>query len=472
MAAGGTLSQPGIVTLSFEPADIAILTINDTRKGANVLSRSVLEEIDAYLDALAGRSDLTALIVCSGKPGSFIAGADLREFAASLDAPKDQIVTLCHHGRKLFQRFSQMPFVTIAAIDGLCLGGGAELSVWCDRRIMTSDSKTVFGFPEVKLGLYPGWGGTVRTPRMVGLSNALEMISSGETIDPKAAAAMALVTDVVPRERLMPAAIELARYEKSSGDYLRDRKLWSQPIKMDETELTFLGVTASGYIQGQTHGNYPAPMLALETMLGAAGVDQEAAGEAEAEGMASLFGSPVNRALLNVFFLTDRNKKDIGVDRTDVQPLSIGSVSVIGAGIMGQGIAAANVKREIHVTMADAAPDALVKGIRQTLEEVAYNKETKSTDVQRALKFAPCLQGTDSDADLAASDLVIEAVIENPEIKRSIYARLEPSLQPSTILASNTSTIPISKLAADLRIRIAFAAFIFSIPFARWRWSR
>ncbi len=455
--------RAGITSLSFD-GDVAVLTLNDPNKGANILSRSVLAEIDHHLTDLAARRDLAGLVICSSKPGIFVAGADLREFAASLDAPREQIVEMCHRGRRLFERLSQMPFVTIAAIDGLCLGGGAELAIWCDRRIMTNDPKAQFGFPEIKLGLFPGWGGTVRAARVVGLGNAVEMVTGGDAIDSKTAAAMGLVTDVVPRERLLPAAISVARYEKKSGDYLRDRQRWAAPILLDETELMFLGVTASGYIQSQTHGHYPAPQAALETMLENASNNAEAAGRAEAEAMAGLFGSPVNRALINVFFLTDRNKKDTGVDRSDVEPLKIGSISVIGSGIMGQGIAAANVKRQLHVVMADAAADALERGIRQTLEEVAYSKERKGPDVERAVKFAPYLQATTSDAELAASDLIVEAIVENAEIKRSIYARLEPLLEPKTILASNTSTIPITKLAADFAHPDRFCGIHFFNP--------
>jgi len=127
----------------------------------------------------------------------FIAGADLREFVADLDAPKEKVAEISRRGQQLFRRLSKAPFVTVAAIDGACLGGGSELAVWCDRRIMAASDKTSFGFPEVKLGLFPGWGGTARTPRIVGLSNAVELISGGEPIDAKAAYAMGLVDDVV-----------------------------------------------------------------------------------------------------------------------------------------------------------------------------------------------------------------------------------------------------------------------------------
>ncbi len=284
-------------TLAFGPADLAIITLDDPRKSANVLSRRVLDELDRILTQLADREDLVGVVIRSGKPGSFIVGADLREFAASLDAPQAEIVAMCQHGRRLFQRLSQLPCVTIAAIDGICVGGGAELAIWCDRRIMADDAKAQFGFPEVKLGLFPGWGGTARSARIVGMSNAVELVTGGESIGARAAAAMGLATDVVPRDQLLAAAEAMARSEHASRQFERDRQRWAGPAVMDETELMFLGAAASAYIQQQTHGQYPAPSAALETMLEAASGDLESACQLEAERMSTLFGSPVNRAL-------------------------------------------------------------------------------------------------------------------------------------------------------------------------------
>ena len=200
-----------------------------------------------------------------------------------------------------------------------------------------------FGFPEVKLGLLPGWGGTVRAPRVVGLSNAVELVTSGESIDAKTAAAMGLVSDVVPAAKLLAAAIRVIRAEQKSGQWQRDRERWDGPIDISDTELGFLGATASAVIQEQTGGQYPAPHG------GARGDARRRRASMSTRPAApkprrwpALFGSPVNRALINVFFLTDRNKKDTGVDRKRRQAGPIKSVGVVGAGIMGQGIAAAN----------------------------------------------------------------------------------------------------------------------------------
>ncbi|MBC7853086.1 MAG: enoyl-CoA hydratase/isomerase family protein, partial [Pirellulaceae bacterium] len=351
-------------TLSWPEPDIALLTFDLAGKGANVLSRSVLAELHEHLSALQARTELAGLIIKSGKPGTFIAGADLREFVTQLNAPKDQVVALCKTGQGLFGLLSNTPFVTLAAIDGICVGGGAELACWCDRRIVSTNPKTEIGFPEVKLGLFPGWGGTVRAPRIVGLANALEMITSGESIDSKAAMLMGLASDRVPPEDLLPAAIRLIRDEQTAGQYLKDRKRWSGPIATEPTELGFLGATVSAVIAQETKGNYPAPVAALELMLETCSLKAEAALAREAEGMAELFGTPVNAALINIFFLTDRNKRETGLDRKDVTAGIIKSVGVVGAGIMGQGIAAANLKAEIHVALADAAEEALTKGAR------------------------------------------------------------------------------------------------------------
>ncbi len=454
--------------LSFPESDIAVLTLDMPGKGANILSRGILEELSVNLDRLEEDPALQGLVIISAKPGIFIAGADLREFVQSLDAPKDAIVEKCRLGQKLFQRLAELPFVTVAAIDGICVGGGAELSMWCDRRIMSDGPKTEIGFPEVKLGLFPGWGGTARTPRMVGLSNAVELVTGGASISAEEAYALGWVSNVVPVQRLQESGIRLVRSEQQSGQYLKDRVSWSSPIDISETELGFLGATASALIQQQTKGQYPAPLAALEVMLGGAGLDVNAALELEADGMAQLFGSPINAALLNVFFLTDRNKKDPGVDG-DVAAQDIKAAAVIGAGIMGAGIAAANVKRGTPTALADANQAALQQGVKGILDEVSFNKKTRKSDIDRMVKFAPLLNATESDTEVAAADIVIEAVVENADVKRQIYSRLEPQLREDAILASNTSTIPITQLAQGLARPERFCGIHFFNPVRRMK---
>jgi 3-hydroxyacyl-CoA dehydrogenase/enoyl-CoA hydratase/3-hydroxybutyryl-CoA epimerase/3-hydroxyacyl-CoA dehydrogenase/enoyl-CoA hydratase/3-hydroxybutyryl-CoA epimerase/enoyl-CoA isomerase len=273
-------------------------------------------------------------------------------------------------------------------------------------------------------------------------------------------------------DELLQAAIRMIRAERKSGDYMRDRERWSSPIEISETELGFLGATASAYIQGQTKGHYPAPLAALELMLGAAGVDLETACQMEAEEFPKLFGTPINRALLNIFFLRERNKKDTGVSSdssrkaggTPTEPKKIVSAGVIGSGVMGQGIAAANAKRGIPVALLDADPAALARGVQGVLNEVAYNKATKKPEAQRAIELAPLVNGTLSDAEICNADLIIEAVFENREVKRQLFARIEPLMKADSLLCSNTSTIPITELAAGLKRPENFCGLHFFNP--------
>jgi 3-hydroxyacyl-CoA dehydrogenase/enoyl-CoA hydratase/3-hydroxybutyryl-CoA epimerase/3-hydroxyacyl-CoA dehydrogenase/enoyl-CoA hydratase/3-hydroxybutyryl-CoA epimerase/enoyl-CoA isomerase len=475
------------LTLSFTEPDIGLVTFDLPGKGANILSRSVLDELEAIVNQFQSRGDLAGLVIKSGKPGIFIAGADIREFLASLGAAKGEVVAMCRRGQTLFGRLSQMPFVTVAAIDGVCVGGGAELALGCDRRVMADSPKTEYGFPEVKLGLYPGWGGTVRAPRVVGLANALEMITTGENIDPRAALVMGLVSDVVPPEKLLTAAIGVIRAERKSGQYLRDRERLLGPMQIEPTELGFLGATASAMIQQETKGQYPAPAAALELMLETCQLPAEEALVREAEGMADLFGTPVNAALINIFFLIDRNKRDTGLDRPVRGPLApraeshlaerddhmvaagIKSVGVLGSGIMGSGIAGATLKSEIPVALTDANADALARGAKQLLEEAAYNKKLKGPDVAKTLKLAPLLSVTHRLEEIAAADLVIEAIIEREDAKKQLYAKLEPLVGESAILASNTSTIPITRLAEGLKRPERFCGLHFFNPVRRMK---
>lgn len=460
------------MTVSRPQADIAVLTFDLPGKGANVLSSSVLDELSQHLDGLEKESGLAGLIIRSGKPGMFIAGADLREFAMSFDAPREQVVAMCRRGQTLFSRLAACPFVTVAAIDGICVGGGAELAIWCDRRVMSSNPKSEFGFPEVKLGLFPGWGGTVRAPRIIGLANAVELITGGESISAAAAHGLGLADDVCPPEALLDAAVAMVRSEQASRKYERDRQRWQAPIEANETELGFLGATASAMIQQQTKGQYPAPQAALELMMETSLLGADKALVREAEGMAKLFGSEINRSLVNVFFLTDRNKKDTGLEGEAARAVvgrEIASAAVIGAGIMGAGIAAATLKREIPVALSDASPEALRRGARQAVEEAAYSKEAKGADSRKLLDLAPLLTATDSDSALASRDLVIEAVVENADVKRALYARIEPLLGETAILASNTSTIPITFLAEKLARPERFCGIHFFNPVRRMK---
>lgn len=455
--------------LSFPESDIALLEFDLPSKSVNVLSRAVVEELSKHLDVLEKRPNTVGLILMSAKPSGFIAGADVREFLAALQTGGGDVAAMSRQGHRLFQRLSSGPFVSVAAIHGVCLGGGAELSAWCDLRIMTNDEKTEYGCPEVKLGLIPGWGGTARLPRLIGLANAVELVTGGESIDARRAFSLGLAWDVVPSDQLLAASIRAVRAARQDDRYRLNRKRANDPVRMSDTELAFLGATANAMIQQETHGNYPAPLLALELMLEASSLPLEDALQREAEAFAQVFGTPVNQALLNVFFLTDRAKKPpAGIDEK-VKPRAVTQVGVVGAGIMGAGIAAATVKRELATTLVDSQPAALEKGTREVLEDVAYDKRTRKPDPQRALKLGAKLHSADALASLAHCDLVVEAIVENLEAKQKLYAELEPLIASDAVLATNTSTIPITKLADGLKHPERFCGIHFFNPVRRMK---
>ncbi|MEM9186006.1 MAG: 3-hydroxyacyl-CoA dehydrogenase NAD-binding domain-containing protein [Planctomycetota bacterium] len=464
------MADASTLTLGYPEPGIAAIAIDNPHKGANVLSQSVLADLESKLDkvdAKAAVDGLDGLVIYSAEPRNFIAGADLREFVAKLEQPSENAdrdeVALARRGQKLFGRLSTCPYVTVAAIHGSCMGGGSELAVWCDRRVMAREG-VKFAFPEVKLGIYPGWGGTARTPRIVGLGNAVELVTGGEPVDAQAAAAMGLADDVADQEDLVDAAIRLIHAEKTLPQYLCDREKRKGPVRISDTELAFLGATASAYIQGQTKGHYPAPLVALELMLGAAGVDLAAACEMEAEGFGGVFGTPVNRALLNVFFLQDRNKKQAPRPKPEELRHTVG---VVGAGVMGQGIAAASAKRGVAVVIGDASPEAAARGVQGVVTEASYNKKTKGPDAQKAIELAAAVRPADTGDDYAAADIVVEAVFEDADAKRAVYAEIEPRLQPGALLCTNTSTIPVTELARDLARPEDFCGLHFFNPVRR-----
>lgn len=461
------MSTPSTIALSFPEKDIAVLTFDEPGKAVNILSRHVVDELEVHLNELEKRSDLVGLILTSAKPGVFIAGADIREFISAGTMSRADIIQMASHGRKLFQRISRLPFVSVAAINGICVGGGAELAVWCDRRLMSSDPKAQIGFPEVKLGIFPGWGGTARTPRLTGLGNAIELITGGESISGTAAVRMGLVTDVVPTNGLLQASIAVVRADQKSQQYLKDRERWHRALTINPTEHAFLGATAGAFIQQQSKGQYPAPQAALNLMMTTAAMDSDAACEKESEGFAELFGSPVSRALINVFFLGDRNKKDTGSDNRSLTPVPIRSVGVIGAGIMGSGIASACVKRELNVALTDARLEQLTSGARSAIEDAAYDRVARGPVPEKLLKLAPLLREVTSDAEFAKCDLVIEAIVENEKVKKDLHTRMEAQLSDNAILASNTSAISIGRLAEGLRRPERFCGIHFFNPVRR-----
>jgi 3-hydroxyacyl-CoA dehydrogenase/enoyl-CoA hydratase/3-hydroxybutyryl-CoA epimerase/3-hydroxyacyl-CoA dehydrogenase/enoyl-CoA hydratase/3-hydroxybutyryl-CoA epimerase/enoyl-CoA isomerase len=432
-------------------ADIAIITFDTPGQRANLMSEQVIRELSDLLDQLE-KEKPAGLVFRSGKPGMFIAGADLKVIGSFPKPNAELAEQVSSQGREVIRRLNKTPFPTVAAVEGACAGGGAELSIWCDRRVFSRHKSTQWGFPEVKVGILPAWGGTQRAPRVLGISNAIELCCGGDFVGVDEAQKLGLADDVVDgQDDLLDAAIRLIRHDQKSGEYLKNRETWNRPIQLSDDEKMFLFVTSQGYIMGQTKGMYPAPLTILDVVLNGAQMSIDDGLALESKEFGKLMGSPVSNSLIHVFFMTDRMKKDRGISDESIKPKTIASLGVIGSGIMGHGIAATALKRGIHVTLNDVNAEFLEKGAGKALEIASFNKKTRGPDPKTVVELAPKLASTTDVNDLKDADLVIEAVTENLKVKQKVFSHLEPQMRDDAILASNTSTISITEMAKSCK---------------------
>ena len=325
-------------------------------------------------------------------------------------------------------------------------------------------AQTELGFPELEVGLIPGWGGMARASRIAGLANAIAWIARGRSVSAADARKQGLADDCVPVDRLLPAAIDWIRQERRSDQYRQDRQRWSGPVALAADEVAALVNAQTVRLQRhQPRDHNPAPWAALETLHAAAPLDLDAACRLEAEAAAQRCVCAVHAALRHDYRLRKRNRDHPGGQAPGVVPGEVGALAVIGTGIMGAGIAAASARQGIAVTMSDANPQALNHGWQQAVQEVCPAGGPSGRDGNSAA-LAALLRTADRDADIAGCDVVIEAVVENPDVKRQIYQRLEPWLAPHAILATNTSTIRIAHLAQVLTRPDRFCGMHFFNP--------
>jgi len=456
-------------TLAIErPADgIAMICFAVPGRRHNVLTRQVLEDLAAALDELGRGPRPRGLILQSAREGSFFAGADLDRLETLATLPVAEVEGLCDVGKAVLGRLSA-DWPTVAVIDGTCLGGGLELALACDLRVATAAGHTMLGLPEVKLGLLPGWGGTVRLPRLVGPGPAIELAASGEPVDGPAALRLGLVDACVPAEAALESARRLLAMP-ASNDLVtrRRRRRMAEPVPLDPAEREFLEATAATVILGRTGGRYPAPPAILETILAGSAVDAAAAGRMESAAFARLAGTPVHASLLRVFRLGERNRRDPGVGVTVAEPRLLTAPAVVGAGIMGAGIAASHLRAGLSVGLVDIDETVLAARVPGILDEAAWDRTAKRTAAEAALGLAGRLRTATALAALAGSDLVIESVLERTDLKQQVLADIERAVGPEAIIATNTSTNPIAKLAEALAQPGRFCGMHFFNPVRR-----
>jgi 3-hydroxyacyl-CoA dehydrogenase/enoyl-CoA hydratase/3-hydroxybutyryl-CoA epimerase/enoyl-CoA isomerase len=452
------------VSLRFQEG-VAVLTLDQPGSRANTLGQAMLGELEAALASLQGRSDLCGLVLCSGKPGMFIAGADLKELGGATPPP-EQVRALVKRGLDLVAAIEALPFPTVAAIEGACMGGGLELALGFDYRLASDHPKTELGLPETKIGLIPGWGGTQRLTRLIGPSLAAEMICSGEPAKAKRALELGLVMDVVPAAELLPRALALAQWAYQQGNWRQDRLRRAQPVGLSEEQASFAFAVASAQVKQKSGGVYPAPEAALRAIQKGVHLPLSEALEVETQEFVPLVGSPISRNLINVFFMTQALSKVTGA-APGVEPRAVQQVGVIGAGLMGSGIAAAHVRRGVPTVMLDNAPAALEKGIQTISKSLLGRVEIGRMSAQEAATSLALLSSSLTTQALADRDVVIEAIVENEQAKKQLFAQIEPLLPPGAILASNTSTISISRMAEGLKAPERFAGMHFFNPVDR-----
>jgi 3-hydroxyacyl-CoA dehydrogenase/enoyl-CoA hydratase/3-hydroxybutyryl-CoA epimerase len=439
--------------LTVEPDGLAVLLFDTPGEKVNKYSTPVMLELETLLDDLARRTDIKSLLLVSQKPDIFIAGADINEIAKA-DGPGIEDAVL--RGQAVFDKLANLPYPTVAAIDGACVGGGCETGLAMDWRLASDSKRTQIGLPEVKLGILPAWGGTTRMPRMIGLANALDVILAGKMLDGRRAKKVGLVDEVVPQAILPDVARRFARGKigtaKRANAGPDGAPLRTRPATPQEKLLEGLGKglvfgKAKAAVLKETHGHYPAPLEALETMRRGLGMRFHDALKLEAAAAARLVGTPVMRNLLTLFFRMEEVKKETGVGAT-VKPRTVRRIGVLGAGVMGGGIAQLAADKGYPTRMKDIKPEPLGGGFAAAAKIWRERvKKRRMTRAEMASKMA-LLSGSLDYAGFETCDLVIEAVLEKMAVKHAVLKEWETVAPPGAIFASNTSTLPITEIAS------------------------
>ena len=426
---------------------IGLVTFNVPEKKVNTLSREVLQELAALAAALEKRIELRGLLLRSTKPGQFVAGADLNELAAMSYASAEQVAALTASGHQLFSRISHLPFPTVALIDGACMGGGTELALTMDERLVSTAPHTKISLPEVQLGLLPGWGGTQRLPRLIGINAGIEMVCSSEVIKAQKAVALGFAFDAVPAESLIDEGRRLIEYLIAHGEWKERRQKREQPIGLNPDEFQFAFAVAEGAIKGKTKGQYPAPLVALKAIRDGCNVPLEEGLKVEQKAFQELHGSPIMANLIAIFFMKNRLSRDPGLSDPTVVPRAVKRVGVSGAGLMGSGIVAAHARSGIPTAMVDIDDPRLQSGMSRAQEVVMSRIKIGRAAPMDLANMLAAISTSTSPKVFADCDVVIEAVTENEALKKEVYKGLAQVIRPDAILASNTSTISITRMA-------------------------
>ncbi|MFM4717708.1 fatty acid oxidation complex subunit alpha FadJ [Aeromonas bivalvium] len=429
-------------SLDIRKDGIGILTMDVPGESMNTLKAAFADEIRAVLAQVRANKDLIGLVIVSGKPDSFIAGADISMLDACTSAQDAQI--LSREGQEVFAEIEQLDIPVIAAIHGPCLGGGLELALACHGRVASDHGKTVLGVPEVQLGLLPGSGGTQRLPRLIGVAKALDLMLTGKQVRPKQAGKLGLVDEVVPPSILLDAAIKLAHKGKPRHSLKRD--LQGKLLETSGVGRKVLFDQARKGVMAKTRGNYPAPERILDVVRIGMEEGIQAGLAAESRHFGELVMTAESAALRSLFFATTQMKKEVSYQ--GAEPRKVSHVAVLGGGLMGGGIAYVTAtKAGVPVRIKDVASAGIGNAMRYSHDLLAKRLKRRQILRSELEKQMSRLTGTLDYSGFHRVDLVVEAVFEDINLKHQMVQDVERECGEHTVFASNTSSLPIHQIA-------------------------
>jgi 3-hydroxyacyl-CoA dehydrogenase/enoyl-CoA hydratase/3-hydroxybutyryl-CoA epimerase len=438
--------------LEVDPEGVAWITFDDPERSLNVLDEATMRRLAELVHDLQGRvrdESVRAIVLRSGKPNSFIAGADI-EAIARLDGPADGEAK-SRLGQAVFLDIERLAVPTVAAIHGICLGGGTELALACRFRVCSDHDKTRIGLPEVQLGLLPGWGGTTRLPRLVGLQAALPMLLAGEPVSPAKAREIGLVSEVLPADLFDDAVRDFAleSIELPNGASRKRRGLITRLL--DDTvpgRRTVLAM-ARRDVMKRTDGHYPAPLEILDVLRRAGGRSVSDALALEARAFGALCATSVHSNLLHVFRLREDARKTAHEVPGGV-PRPVERMAVVGAGVMGGGIAQLAAYHDVDVRLKDIRDEAVASGLRHARELFDGAVERRKLTRREADRKMDRISGSLEYHGFGTVDLVVEAVVERVDVKRAVLGEVERLVAETCVLATNTSSLSVDELARDM----------------------
>lgn len=444
-------------------AGIATLTLDLQDSSVNKFGAQALNELSTVVSQLAQDRSVKALLITSAKD-TFVVGADITEFLTWFQLDDEALAQKLQQAHDIFTALANLPFPTVAAINGLALGGGFEICLACDYRVMADSAKV--GLPETQLGIYPGWGGTVRLPRLIGVDNACEWICGGQQKRSAEAMKDGAVDAVVPTAAVVDSATHLLEQVLAGKfDYQARRAALSAPMQFSPIEKMMIFESVRAVVGAKAGKHYPAPMEAIKTIEKGIFQPVEKAIATEIKGFVKMAKSPVARSLVGLF-LNDQQVKKAASHYSKASE-GVKHAAVLGAGIMGGGIAYQSASKGTPIVMKDILQEALELGMGEAGKlfgkQVERGKLSTDQAMQGLGKITPVL----SYGEMSNVDIVVEAVVENPKVKQSVLAEAEAQLSNDAILASNTSTISITHLSSALKCPENFCGMHFFNPVHR-----